>query len=72
MKALEPLEGGAVVEGENFHFTGCEAEGGQTTEQLWCRITGLNPQAGSRVAPVVSGHATGDDTVEGLVATNAT
>ena len=43
MKALESLEGGTVVEGEKFHFTGCEAESSQSTEQLRCRIGGLNP-----------------------------
>ena len=71
MKALESLEGGTAVKGENLQFTGCEAESGQTTEQLRCRIAGLNPQAGSRITHVVSGHPTGDDTVEGLgVASN--
>ena len=71
MKVLESLWGGMAVKGENFQFAGCEAESGQTTEQLRCRIAGLNPQAGSRVTPVMSGHATGDDTVEGLgVASN--
>ena len=73
MKALESLEGGTAVEGENFKFTGGEAEGGQTTKQLGSRIAGLNPQAGSRVTPVVSGHPTGDNTEEGLgVASNPT
>ena len=71
MKALESLEGGTVVKGENIKITGREAEGGQTTEQLGCRVACLNPQAGSRVTPVVSGHATGDNTVERLgVASN--
>ena len=28
MKALESLEGGAMVKGEDFQFTGCEAESG--------------------------------------------
>ena len=72
MKALESLEGGTAVKGKDFQFTGCEAECSQATEQLRCRVGGLNPQAGSRVTPVVSGHATGDDTVKGLgVAGNA-
>jgi hypothetical protein len=66
MKALESLEGGTAVKGEKFQFTGCEAESGQTTEQPRCRIAGLNPQAGSRITPVVSCHPTGDDTVERL------
>ena len=71
MKALESLEGGTVVKGENIKITGREAEGGQTTEQLGCGVACLNPQAGSRVTPVVSGHATGDNTVERLgVASN--
>ena len=70
-EALESLEGGTVVRGEDIKFTGCEAESGQNTEQLASRIAGLNPQAGSRVTPMMSGHATGDDTVEGLgVASN--
>ena len=43
MEALESLEGGTVVKGENFHFTGFEAESSQSTEQLRCRIGGLNP-----------------------------
>ena len=43
MEALESLEGGTVVKGENFHFTGCEAEGSQTTEKLRSRIAGINP-----------------------------
>ena len=64
MEALKLLEGGTTVEGENIKFTGCQAEGGQTTEQLGSRIGGLNPQTGSRITPVVSGHPTGDDTVE--------
>ena len=36
MKALESLEGGTVVEGEDFQFTGCETECCQATEQLRC------------------------------------
>ena len=65
------LECGTPVEGNDFLFTGCEAESGQATEQLGFRIAGLNPQAGSRITHVVSGHPTGDDTVEGLgVASN--
>ena len=64
MEALKLLEGGTTVEGENIKFTGCQAEGGQTTEQLGSGIGGLNPQTGSRITPVVSGHPTGDDTVE--------
>ena len=72
MKALESLEGVTAVKGKDFQITGCEAECSQATEQLGCRVGGLNPQAGSRVTPVVSGHPTGDDTVKGLgVASNA-
>ena len=65
-------EGGTAVKGENFKFTGREAESGQTTEQFRSSIAGLNPQAGSRVTPVVSSHSTGNDTIETLiVASNA-
>ena len=73
MKALESLEGGTAVKREDFQFIRSEAECGKTTEQLGCRVAGLNPQAGSRVTPVMSGHPTGDDTVQGLgVASNTT
>ena len=34
MKALKSLEGGTEVKGEDFKFTGCEAECGQATEHL--------------------------------------
>ena len=62
---------GAGMETLMSLFTGCEAESGQAAEQLGFRIAGLNPQAGSRITHVVSGHPTGDDTVEGLrVASN--
>ena len=38
MEALKSLEGGRAVKGENFKFTGREAESGQTTEQLRCPL----------------------------------
>ena len=73
MEALESLESDALVKRENLHFTWRETECGQSTEQFRRRVAGLNPQAGSRITPVVSGHTTGDDTVQGLaVASNTT
>ena len=61
-----------MVEGEDCKFTGREAENGQTTKQLRSRIGGLNPQAGSRVTPVMSGHPTGNDTIQRLVVSSNT
>ena len=52
MKVLDSLKGGTAMEEKNLQFTGCEAESGQTTKKLRCRIAGLNPKAGIRITPV--------------------